>query len=139
MAVGWMPRASASSRSAITAAGNGRISYRGREMTGLGRCRGCTGCWGPTAGRSPRRGWFDSEAISLDGPLVYVAWSGQSGAALRFQQGVYACARRVVPLPPAARKCLTTGAGSAGDVRKGCRLAGTLIAISERASIATAT
>jgi len=50
----------------------GRISYRGREMTGLDECRGCTAA-GPDGRPITARGWFDSEAIALDGPLVYVA------------------------------------------------------------------
>src|ERR1700759_401819 len=49
----------------------GRIVYRGREMTGLADVEAAP-MLGPDGRPITARGWYDSEAIALDGPLVYI-------------------------------------------------------------------
>src|SRR6266516_7950937 len=50
----------------------GRILYRGREMTGLDDVEAAP-LLGPDGRPITARGWYDSEAIALDGPFAYVA------------------------------------------------------------------
>src|SRR5437588_9435270 len=50
----------------------GRIAYAGREMTGLEDVE-ASPMLGPDGRPITARGWFDSEALALDGSLVYVA------------------------------------------------------------------
>ena len=67
-----MPRASASSP--ISDKGGwftGRIVYKGREMTGLDDVE-ASPMLGPDGKPITSRGWFDTEALALDGSLVYV-------------------------------------------------------------------
>src|SRR5436305_14996356 len=111
----------------------GRIVYRGREMTGLAAVEAA-----PMLGADGRpitaRGWFDSEAIALDGNLAYVGLE-RVNQVLRydFSKGFTRARGEVVPLPPAARKLpYNKGLEALVMVPKGLPLAGTLIAISER-------
>jgi len=111
----------------------GRIVYRGREMTGLADVEAA-----PMLGADGRpitaRGWFDTEAIALDGPFVYVSLE-RVNQVLRFDfsKGFTRSRGEVVPLPPAARKLPhNKGLEALVMVPKGLPLAGTLIAISER-------
>jgi len=111
----------------------GRIVYAKREMTGLADVEAA-----PMLGADGRpitaRGWFDSEALALDGPFVYVALE-RVNQVLRFDfsKGFTRSRGEVVPLPPAARKLpYNKGIEALVMVPKGQPLAGTLMAISER-------
>jgi hypothetical protein len=111
----------------------GRISYRGRAMTGLDDVEAAP-LLGPDGRPITARGWFDSEAIALDGSLAYVALE-RVNQVLRydFSKGFTRARGEVVPLPPAARKLpYNKGLEALVVVPRGLPLAGTLIAISER-------
>jgi len=111
----------------------GRILYRGREMSGLADVEAAP-LLGPDGRPITARGWFDSEAIALDGNLAYVALE-RVNQVLRydFSKGFTHARGEVVPLPPAARKLpYNKGLEALVVVPKGQPLAGTLIAISER-------
>jgi len=112
---------------------SGRILYRGREMTGLADVEAAP-LLGPDGRPITARGWYDSEAIALDGNLAYVALE-RVNQVLRydFSKGFTRARGEVVPLPPAARKLpYNKGLEALVMVPKGLPLAGTLIAISER-------
>ena len=112
---------------------SGRILYRGRAMTGLDDVEAAP-LLGPDGRPITARGWFDSEAIALDGNLAYVALE-RVNQVLRydFSKGFTRARGEVVPLPPAARKLpYNKGLEALVMVPKGLPLAGTLIAISER-------
>jgi len=111
----------------------GRIAYRGKDMTGLEDVEAS-----PMLGHDGKpitsRGWFDSEALALDGSLVYVGLE-RVNRILRydFAKGFTRSHGEVVPLPPAAQKLpYNKGLEALVVVPKGQPLAGTLIAISER-------
>jgi hypothetical protein len=111
----------------------GRILYRGREMTGLADVEAAP-LLGPDGRPITARGWYDSEAIALDGNLAYVALE-RVNQVLRydFSKGFTRARGEVVPLPPAARKLpYNKGLEALVMVPKGFALAGTLLAISER-------
>src|SRR6478735_2395958 len=111
----------------------GRIAYRGKEMTGLEDVE-ASPMLGPDGMPITARGWFDSEALALDGSLVYVGLE-RVNQLLRFDfaKGFTRSRGEVVPLPPAARKLpYNKGIEALVMVPKGQPLAGTLIAISER-------
>jgi len=111
----------------------GRILYRGREMSGLADVEAAP-LLGPDSRPITARGWFDSEAIALDGPFAYVALE-RVNQVLRydFSKGFTRARGEVVPLPPAARKLPNNkGLEALVMVPRGLPLAGTLIAISER-------
>ena len=89
---------------------------------------------GPDGRPITTRGWFDSESIALDGPLVYIGLE-RVNRVLRFDfsKGFTRARGEVVPLPPAASKLpFNKGLEALVFVPKGMPLAGTLIAISER-------
>ena len=89
---------------------------------------------GPDGRPITARGWFDSESIALDGPLVYIGLE-RVNQVLRFDfsKGFTRSRGEVVPLPAAARKLpYNKGLEALVMVPKGLPLAGTLIAISER-------
>src|SRR3984957_13031384 len=80
------------------------------------------------------RGWFDSESIALDGPLVYIGLE-RVNQVLRFDfsKGFTRSRGEVVALPPAAKQLpFNKGLEALVMVPKGMALAGTLIAMSER-------
>jgi hypothetical protein len=111
----------------------GRIVYRGREMTGLDDVEAAP-ILGPDGRPITARGWYDAEALALDGSLAYVALE-RVNQVLRFDfsKGFTRSRGEVVPLPPAARKLPNNkGLEALVVVPKGLPLAGTLIAISER-------
>jgi len=111
----------------------GRIVYRGGEMTGLDDVEAAP-MLGPDGRLITARGWFDSEAIALDGPLVYIGLE-RVNQLLRFDfsKGFTRARGEVVPLPQAARKLpYNRGLEALVMVPKGLPLAGTLIALSER-------
>src|SRR3954447_20185222 len=111
----------------------GRIVYQGREMTGLADVEAA-----PMLGADGRpiaaRGWYDTESITLDGPLVYVGIE-RVNQILRFdfgKDGTRALGQ-VVTTPAGIRKLPNNkGLESLVMIPKGQPLAGTLIAISER-------
>ena len=82
----------------------GRVLYRGREMSGLADVEAAP-LLGPDGRPITVRGWYDSEAIALDGNLAYVALE-RVNQVLRydFGKGFTRARGEVVPLPPAARK-----------------------------------
>jgi hypothetical protein len=111
----------------------GRIVYQGSEMTGLADVEAA-----PMLGADGRpittRGWFDSESIALDGPLVYIGLE-RVNQVLRFDfsEGFTRSRGEVVPMPPAVKKLpFNKGLEALVIAPKGLPLAGTLIAISER-------
>src|SRR3954471_8467605 len=111
----------------------GRIVYAGREMTGLADVEAA-----PMLGADGRpitaRGWYDAEAIALDGSLVYIGLE-RVNQILRFDfaKGGTRSFGQPIPLPPAIRKLpYNKGLEAMVAVPKGLPLAGTLIAISER-------
>ena len=111
----------------------GRIVYNGREMTGLDDVE-ASPMLGPDGKPITARGWFDSESIALDGPMVYVGLE-RVNQVLRFDfaRGFTRATGEVVPLPPAARKLpFNKGLEALVMVPKRFALAGTLLAISER-------
>ena len=112
----------------------GRIVYKGREMIGLDDVE-ASPILGPGGKPITSRGWFDTEALALDGPLVYVGLE-RVNQVLRFdftRAFTHAHGEPIV-LPPAARKLpYNKGIEALVVVPKGNQpLAGTLIAISER-------
>ena len=111
----------------------GRIVYQGREMTGLADVEAA-----PMLGADGRpitaHGWFDTEAIALDGSLVYVGLE-RVNQILKFDFSKVGTRSRgeVIAVPPPMRKLpYNKGLESLVMVPKGLPLAGTLIAISER-------
>jgi hypothetical protein len=111
----------------------GRIVYQGREMTGLAEVEAAP-MLGPDGKPITARGWFDAEAIALDGQLVYVGLE-RVNQLLRFDfaKGFTRALAEVVPLPAAARKLpFNKGLEALVMVPKGMPLAGSLLAFSER-------
>ena len=111
----------------------GRINYHGREMIGIDDVE-ASPMLGPDGKPITARGWFDSEAIALDGSFVYVALE-RVNQLLRydFSKGFTRALGEIVPLPPAARRLpYNKGLEALVMVPKSQPLAGTLIAISER-------
>ncbi|MEA2867222.1 MAG: hypothetical protein QOE39_1937 [Bradyrhizobium sp.] len=111
----------------------GRIVYHGREMTGLADVEAA-----PMLGADGRpitaRGWFDTEAIALDGSLVYIGLERVNQILkFDFSKGGTRSRGEVIAVPPAMRKLpYNKGLESLAMMPKGLPLAGTLIAISER-------
>src|SRR5262245_23617495 len=111
----------------------GRIAYRAKEMTGVEDVE-ASPMLGPDGKPITARGWFDTEALALDGSLVYVGIE-RVNRILRydFSKGFTNARGEEVPLPPLARKLpYNKGLEALVAVPRGQPLAGTLIAISER-------
>ena len=111
----------------------GRIVYKGREMTGLDDVE-ASPMLGPDGKPITSRGWFDTEALALDGQLAYVGIE-RVNQVLRFDfaKGFTRALAEIVPLPPVARRLpYNKGIEALVAVPKNLPLAGTLIAISER-------
>ena len=111
----------------------GRIVYKGREMTGLDDVE-ASPMLGPDGKPITSRGWFDTEALALDGSLVYVGIE-RVNQILRFDfaKGFTRAHGELIQLPPGVRKLpYNKGIEALVVVPKGLPLAGTLIAISER-------
>jgi hypothetical protein len=112
----------------------GRIVYKGREMIGLDEVE-ASPMLGPDGKPITSRRWFDTEALALDGTLVYVGLE-RVNQVLRFDftKGFTNAHGEPIALPPAARKLpYNKGIEALVMVPKGNQpLAGTLIAISER-------
>ena len=89
---------------------------------------------GPDGKPITSRGWFDSEALALDGSLVYVGLE-RVNQILRFDfaKGFTRAHGELIQLPLGVRKLpYNKGIEALVVVPKGLPLAGTLIAISER-------
>jgi len=111
----------------------GRILYEGRAMTGLADVESAP-MLGPAGKPVTARGWFDSESIAIDGSFVYIGLE-RVNKVLRFDfsKGFTRARGEVVPLPKAASKLPNNkGLEALVFVPKDQRLAGTLIAMSER-------
>lgn len=112
----------------------GRIVYKGREMIGLDDVE-ASPILGPDGKPITSRRWFDTEALALDGPLVYVSLE-RVNQVLRFDftKSFTNAHGEPIALPPAARKLpYNKGIEALVVVPKGNQpLAGSLIAISER-------
>ena len=111
----------------------GRIVYNGREMTGLDDVE-ASPMLGPDGKPITSRGWFDTEAIALDGSLVYVGIE-RVNQILRFDfaKGFTRALGEPLQLPLGARKLpYNKGIEALVMVPKGLPMAGTLIAFSER-------
>src|ERR1700754_556293 len=82
----------------------GRIMYRGKEMTGLADVE-ASPLLGPDGKPITARGWFDTEAVALDGSLVFVSLE-RVNRILRFDfaKGFTRALGEEVPLPLPARK-----------------------------------
>jgi hypothetical protein len=111
----------------------GRIVYRGDVMAGLADVEAA-----PILGADGKpvasRGWYDTESIALDGPLVYVGIE-RVNQILRFDFGKDGTRSlgQVVTTPAGVRKLPNNkGLESLVMVPKGLPLGGTLVAISER-------
>lgn len=111
----------------------GRIVYKGREMVGLDDVE-ASPMLGPDGKPIKSRGWFDTEALALDGSLVYVGLE-RVNQVLRFDfaKGFTRAHGELIQLPIGVRKLpYNKGIEALAVVPKGFALAGTLIAISER-------
>jgi hypothetical protein len=111
----------------------GRIVYKGLEMTGLDDVE-ASPMLGPDGKPITSRGWYDTEALALDGSLAYVGIE-RVHQVLRFDfaKGFTRALGEPVALPPLARKLpYNRGIEALVVVPKGLPLAGTLITISER-------
>jgi hypothetical protein len=111
----------------------GRIVYRGKEMTGLAGVEAA-----PMLGSDGKplasRGWFDTESIALDGSLVYVGIE-RVNRIVRFDfgKGFTRSLGEAIETPPLVHKLpYNRGLEALVVVPRGQRLAGTLMAISER-------
>ena len=111
----------------------GRIRYQGRDMTGLADVEAAP-LLGPDGRPITARGWYDSEAIALDGSIAYVALE-RVNLVLRYdlsRDGIRARGE-VVPVPPRVKRLPhNKGLEALVMVPKNLPLAGTLIALSER-------
>lgn len=113
----------------------GRIVYKGREMTGLDDVE-ASPILGPDGKPITARGWYDSEALALDGSMAYVGIERvHQVMRFDFSKGFTRAHGEIVALPPSARRLPSNkGIEALVVVPKGSQpLAGTLIAFSERA------
>ena len=112
----------------------GRIVYRGAAPTGIADAE-MAPMLGPDGRTLSARGWFDTEALADDGGMLYVGIE-RVHQIVRFdyaRQGLLARAQ-IVPRPPAFAKLpANRGIECLAIAPKQTPLAGTLIAISERA------
>jgi hypothetical protein len=111
----------------------GRIVYQGRAMTGLDDVEAAP-MLGPDGKPLAARGWFDTESIALDGPLVYIGIERVNQVVrFDFAKGFTRSRGEVFPMPPAVKKLpFNKGLEALVFVPKGMPLEGTLIAMSER-------
>lgn len=112
----------------------GRLVYRGRQLAGLADVVAAP-MLDADGSRITARGWFDTEALALDGATAYVALE-RVNRILRFDfaHGGVRARGHEVPVPPEFGKLpFNRGIEALLAVPTGRRLAGTLIAISEAA------
>lgn len=117
---------------------SGRLVYNGKNLAGMTDVTS-TPMRGDDGKKLTTRGWFDSESLTFDGQIAYVGFE-RVNKILRFDfsKGGIASRGEVIPMPPGVEtlpfnKGLETlvfvARHRAGE---GAKLAGTLIAISER-------
>ena len=111
----------------------GRITYRGKEMTGLQGVETA-----PMLGADGRpltaRGWYDSEGLAIDGTTLYVGIE-RANRLVRFdfRNGGIQSRAEEVAVPPAYRRLPNNeGPEALMFVPSGAKLAGALIVLSER-------
>jgi hypothetical protein len=111
----------------------GRITYRGKEMTGLQGVETA-----PMLGAHGRpltaRGWYDSEGLAIDGTTLYVGIE-RANRLVRFdfRNGGIQSRAEEVAVPPAYRRLPNNeGPEALMFVPSGAKLAGALIVLSER-------
>ncbi len=112
----------------------GRLVYRGRQLAGLADVVSAP-MRDADGRRIAARGWFDTEALALDGAVAYVGIE-RVHRILRFDfaRGGVGARGEAVAVPPAFDKLpFNRGIESLLVVPKGQRLGGTLIALSEAA------
>lgn len=116
---------------------SGRLVYRDGRLAGLSNVVSAP-MLGPDGRRIAPRGWFDTEALARDGSLAYVGVE-RANRILRFDfaKGGLAARAEPLPVPPEiSRLPFNRGLETLVMVPRGRprlrRLAGTLIAISER-------
>ncbi|EKS30649.1 esterase-like activity of phytase family protein [Afipia felis] len=111
----------------------GRFVYHGDALSGLADVRSA-----PMRGSDGQplaaKGWFDTESLTFDGSIAYVGIE-RVNKIVRFdfdKGGILARAEEVAAPPEVAKLPYNLGLESLVYVGKGQRLAGTLLAISER-------
>ena len=111
----------------------GRLVYNGKALTGLADVKSA-----PMRGRDGQtlaaKGWFDTESLTFDGSVAYVGIE-RVNKIVRFdfdKGGILARAEDVAVPPGVAKLPYNRGLESLVYVGKGHRLAGTILAISER-------
>lgn len=117
---------------------SGRLVYNGKNLAGMADVTS-TPMRGSDGKKLTARGWFDSESLTFDGQIAYVGFE-RVNKILRFDfsKGGIASRGDVIPVPPGVEtlpfnKGLETLVFVARNrTGEGARLAGTLIAISER-------
>jgi len=111
----------------------GRLVYSGNALSGLADVKSA-----PMRDRDGRplaaKGWFDTESLTFDGSIAYVGIE-RVNKIVRFdfdQGGILARAEDVAAPPEVAKLPYNRGLESLIYIGKGHRLAGTILAISER-------
>lgn len=111
----------------------GRIVYRDDRPVGIVEAE-MAPMLGPDGRTLTARGWYDSEALALDGNFAFVAFE-RVHRVLRFDVGKEGLSARgqIVPVPPEFAKLPSNrGIECLIAMPKGAPLAGALMAISER-------
>lgn len=116
----------------------GRVVYKGNDFAGLADVTSTPMC-GSDGKKIASRGWFDTESLAFDGQVAYVGLE-RVNQILRFDfsRGGILSRGEAIPVPPGIdtlpfNKGLETLVFVARDRKgEGAKLAGTLIAISER-------
>ncbi|GAA3845990.1 esterase-like activity of phytase family protein [[Pseudomonas] carboxydohydrogena] len=111
----------------------GRLVYNGDALSGLADVRSA-----PMRDRDGQplaaKGWFDTESLTFDGSIAYVGIE-RVNKIVRFdfdKGGILARAEDVVAPPEIAKLPYNRGLESLVYIGKGHRLAGTILAVSER-------
>lgn len=111
----------------------GRLTYSGTQVTGLADVRTAP-MRGSDGNRITARGWYDSESLALDGAIAYVGLE-RVHRILRFdlgRGGIRALGEPIIIPPQIGNLPSNKGIEALIAVGEGQKLAGTLIAISER-------
>ena len=111
----------------------GRLVYDGTRVTGMTDVRTAP-MRGSDGNRITARGWFDSESLAIDGSIAYVGLE-RVNQILRFdfsRGGIRALGEPIIIPPPIGNLPFNKGIEAMVVVGSGHKLAGTLIAISER-------
>lgn len=111
----------------------GRLVYDGTVVTGMTDVRTAP-MRGSDGNRITARGWFDSESLAIDGSIAYVGLE-RVHQILRFdfsRGGIRALGEPIIVPPAIGKLPFNKGLEALVVVGEGQKLAGTLIAISER-------